>query len=210
MKHRRLTIPAAAGLALGLAHLVTGATPAKAGFIFEIGSASNQINFDKATNVTSFTGSVQGSEVSFASVHSVDVASGNATIKPHTGILTSLTATPESGANFTEFSTRGQLMAAGSVTLTVIDQHNTSFSHTFTGLSANADFSALEVIAVAGSGETIKSVSVTSDGFKELKQEAFGYDPIGTGSVPEPASLVMAALPMSLLALVLIRRRNSR
>jgi hypothetical protein len=208
MRRRHLKLSTAAGLALCLASLVLGSTEANAGFVFQIGSASDELNFTNAKSVTTFTGTVLGFNVNFTASDEVDVASGNATVKPSGTTFTTLTAVPVSGADFTDFSTRGQLQAAGSVTLTVIDQNNNSFSHTFTGLPANTDFSALEVIAVAGSGETIKSVEISSSGFKELKQEAFGF---GTAAaVPEPGTLTMAAVPASLLVLAFLRRRYSR
>jgi hypothetical protein len=194
-------------MALGLATLLLGPTPARANFVFRIGSASDQLNLNNAKSVTAFSGTAGGQTVNFTTDQNVDVASGNATIKPSGSTFTDLMAVPQSGAGFTDFSTRGQLQAAGSVTIKVIDQNNNPFTHTFTGLPANADFAALEVIAVAGSGETIKSVEVSSAGFKELKQEAFGF---GTASVPEPGTLTMSAVPVALLALAALRRRVRR
>jgi imidazole glycerol phosphate synthase subunit HisF len=204
MNRRFLKLCMAASLVVGLANLVAGATPARANFIFQLGTAADPLNLNDAKNVTSFSGTAGGNNINFVTDQSVDVASGNATIKPHGSTFTSLTATPDPGVNFTDFSTRGQLQAAGSVTLTVTDQNGVMSSHTFTGIPANQDFTAIEVIAVAGSGETNKTVEVSSAGFKELKQEAFGF---ATATVPEPASLIMAAVPASLLGLVLLRRR---
>jgi hypothetical protein len=210
MNQRFMKLCTAAGLAFVLANLVAWTNHARADFVFRIGDASDMLNFNKATGVTSFTGTAGGVTVSFATGQKVDVASGNATISPNkddTGPWTTLTAVPMSGANFTDFSTRGQLPVDGSVTLIVIDQNNNMFSHTFTGLQHDKDFGGLEAIAVAGSGETIKSVEVSTDasgGFKMLKQEAFGFN---TASVPEPSSVIMLAVPTSLFALVTRRRR---
>ncbi len=124
MRRRHSKLSTAAGLALCLASFVLGSTEANAGFVFQIGSASDQLNFNNDKGVTTFTGTVLSFNVNFTASDKVDVASGNATVKPSGTTFTTLTAVPESGADFTDFSTRGQLQAAGSVTLTVIDQNN--------------------------------------------------------------------------------------
>jgi hypothetical protein len=206
MKHL-LKMFGAAALAFGLATLVAGTSEARADFIFQLGSAADALNLNDAKNVTAFSGTAGGNNVNFVTDQSVDVASGNATIKPHGSTFTTLTGTPDSGVNFTDFSTRGQLQADGSVTITVTDQNNVMHSHTFTGFKANQDFAPIEAIAVGGSGEVIKSVEVSSAGFKELKQEAFGF---ATSAVPEPSSLMMAAIPAGLAVVALIRRRRAR
>ena len=108
-----------------------------------------------------------------------DLAGGNSTITPTKGDadFNSITFTPPTSAGFTSFTTRGQLSAAGDVFITVNDQLGNVF--TFEE-KKSGDFSPIGVEAVAGSGETIESVTVTTDltgGISnEIKQESFGFD----------------------------------
>jgi hypothetical protein len=199
------------GLALGLLGFLLGTTPAKADFIFSVGTdASDKVFFDKADGVTTFTGTTQTSNVviNYTTDQAVNVANGYSTVKPTGATFLDLTATPTTGANFTDFSTRGQLQAAGSVTMIVTDQNNQTFSHTFTGLPANADFSPLEATAVTGSGETIKSVEIMSAGWKEVKQQNFGFstDP----AVPEPGSIILATTGLAVMGAFGVVRRRAR
>lgn len=150
-------------------------------------------NGDAYKDVSSFTGTVggqhSGPEVTVDTVGNVDTGAGFATIKPiKGGTLSSLTFTPADGNLFDDFSFRGQLEAAGSVTLTVQDnQGHAAQVFTFSGLPKDADFDRIGIEAVAGSGETIKWVRLTSDGFKEEKQNEFSFAPAHR-AVPAPAS----------------------
>jgi hypothetical protein len=196
------------------------AAPARADFIIDANPGGDKFFINKPANpTTTFDGSV-GSQSGGPVVNvmtNVNVTTGNgfANIKPDTGTLTTLTFTPVDPSLFGDFSFRAQLTDAGSVTVTVQDnQGGAPQAFSFTGLPANADFDRLGIIAVAGSAETIQSVTVSSDGFKQVKQIEFsqaaggGNNPGNPGNpgspgnpggndasaVPEPASLVLWSL----------------
>jgi PEP-CTERM motif len=119
------------------------------------------------------------------------VANGWATIQNvnNGGTLTSVTYTPEDKNLFTDFSLRGQLAAAGTVTITVYDGAQ---SFTFSE-KANADWDRIGVIALTGSAEFIDHVVVSTDavgGFNEQKQIAFSIET----AVPEPSTMAIAGL----------------
>jgi len=121
-------------------------------------------------------------------------ASGWATIQNVNkgGTLSSITFTPVDSGKFVDFSTRGQSAAAGDVTITVVD--NMSQSFTFTE-KKNADWDRIGVIALLGSGEFIKSVTVSTTvegGFNEIKQVAFST--MADHVTPEPSSMAIAGL----------------
>lgn len=153
-------------------------------------------NGDALKDVSSFTGTVggqhSGPEVTVTTIGNVDTGAGFSTIKPvKDGTLTSLTFTPADGNLFDDFSFRGQLVDAGSVTVTVHDnQGDPAQTFVFSGLPKDADFDRIGIVAVAGSGETIKSVTLTSAGFEEQKQNEFSFaaGPVG-GPLPAPASI---------------------
>ena len=139
-------------------------------------------------------------------------ASGNATIKPDHGVvLDTLTFTPGAGFNFTSFSTRGQLETAGLVTITVNDNLGQSF--TFTE-PKDADFSPIGVEAIAGSGEFITSVTVStlvSGGFKEVKQESFGFGlSPAVAAVPEASTWAMLIMGFAGIGLMGMRQRGRK
>jgi hypothetical protein len=125
--------------------------------------------------------------VDVSTTGAVNVASGWATIKPvKGGTLTSLTFTPKNPNLFSDFNFRGQLLKVGKITLTVQDnQGDPAQTFTFHINKANQDFPRIGIIANPGSGETIKSVTITSAGFKEVKQVSFSH------VVPEPSSLTL-------------------
>jgi len=147
-------------------------------------------NGDAYKDVSSFTGTVGGQHsgplVTVDTVGNVDTGAGFSTIKPvKDGTLTSLTFTPADGNLFDDFSFRGQLEDAGSVTVTVQDnQGHAPETFTFSGLPKDADFGRLGIVA-ATSGETIQSVKLTSAGFEEQKQNEFSFAP---GAVPTPTA----------------------
>ncbi len=158
-------------------------------------------------NVSQFSGYVGGNSNAFPlvtidAVGNVDTGSGFSNIKPiKNGSLTMLTFTPADPLAFSSFSFRGQLNsgANGTVDVTVVDAGGTSFMFSFTGLG-NGNFGRIGVISL--DGETIKSVTLTSD-FKEQKQNEFGLaDP---STVPEGGATVML-IGLGLVGIVLLRR----
>ena len=150
-------------------------------------------NGEANKKVSSFTGTVggqhSGPQVMVTTLGQVDTGAGFSTIKPvKNGSLTSVTFTPADPNLFDDFSFRGQLLAAGTVTLSVQDnQGHSPETFMFPGLPKDADFGRLGITAVAGSGETIKSLTLSSSGFKEQKQNEFSFAP-GVHAVPLPGT----------------------
>ena len=185
--------------------------PAHATFIIATNPGGDQFfNGDANTNVSSFTGTVggqhSGPQVTVTTVGNVDTGAGFSNIKPvKGGSLTSLTFAPADPNLFGDFSFRGQLEgdAGGQVVLTVQDnQGDKAQQFTFTGLGSNADFARIGIIAAPGSGETIKSVTLSSL-FKEEKQNEFSLAAV----IPEAQTYAMLGLGITLLV-VGLRRRN--
>jgi len=138
----------------------------------------------------------------------VDVANGNATIKPiKDGSLTSLTVTPVNGNLFDGFSFRGQLSVAGTITLVVTDnQGDPSQTFSFSVAKANQEFSALGITGIP-TDETIKSIVISdSDGFNSIKQMAFDQ----IAAVPEPSTWAMMILGFAGLGFMAYRRKSSQ
>ena len=66
---------------------------------------------------------------------------------------------------------------------------------------------------VAGSGEIIESVTVTTDltgGFNEIKQESFGFDVAPAAAVPEISTWGMMLLGFCTVGMFGMRKRNAR
>jgi hypothetical protein len=113
--------------------------------------------------------------------------------------------TPADPNLFGDFSFRGQLndAADGTVTVTVQDnQGHFPQIFTFDGLGKNKDFGRIGIISL--DGETIKSVTLTSD-FKEVKQIEFSQAP----GVPDSGATAML-LGSGLAAIGLVRRYIKR
>ena len=198
---------------MALAALSTGS--ARADFMIDPNPGGVMFfNGDANKDVSSFVGTVggqhSGPEVTVDTVGNVGTGAGFSTIKPvQNGSLTSLTFTPADRDLFDDFSVRGQLLSnvGGTVDVTVQDnQGGAPQTFTFTGLGANADFARIGIVAVAGSGETIQSVTLTSD-FKEQKQNEFSFAP---GVVPEPGTVALLAGLGVPLCGFLMRRRLRR
>ncbi len=175
--------------------------PSPAGIKFFISNANK--------NVATFSGFVggqhSGQPVTVDTTGNVDTGAGFATIKPvKNGTLTDLLFTPMDPNRFGDFSFRGQLMAVGNVDVTVQDnQGDAPQTFVFAITKANADFGRIGIIAVAGSGETIKSVDVTSAGFEEFKQVEF------SNAIPELSTWAMMIVGFAGVALQIRRRRNT-
>jgi hypothetical protein len=191
-----------AGVLISTAAIVASST-ARAEFVFETGTDFTAMNIATASkDVKSATGTVGTNTINITSTMSFDTASGDATIKP-TDVLSSVTFTPLSGS-FTSFSTRGQLPVAGDVTITVYDNTGTPFTFAET---KDANWTAIGVEAIKGSGETITKVVVSTDvtdGFKQLKQEGFGF----ITAVPEPATWAMMILGFLGVGFMAYRRKS--
>jgi len=188
------------------------AASARADFMIDPNPGGEKFfNGDANKDVSSFTGTVggqhSGPEVTVTTVGDVDTGAGFSTIKPvKDGTLTSVTFTPADPNLFDDFSFRGQLEDAGSVTLTVKDnQGDPAQTFTFSGLPKDADFDRMGIVAKAGSGETIKWVKLTSDGFEEEKQNEFSFAP-GHQPVPTPASLWGGLALLGCLTVARMRR----
>ncbi len=188
-------------LALAVAGVMVFFTPASvhADFMIDPNPGGQKLYNDLANkDVATFMGNVGGNGVgplvTIDTIGNVDTGSGYSNIKPiKDGILTSLLFTPADGDLFDSFSFRGQLLddANGEVKVTVQDnQGGSPESLTFTGLGKNSDFDRIGIIAVAGSGETIKWVKLESV-FKEQKQNEFDATSTTTNAVPEPASCIL-------------------
>jgi PEP-CTERM motif len=206
-----------------VAFLVLGTAKAKADFMIDLNPGGDKFFNGKANNdVSSFVGTVgwqnSGPLVTVGTAGNVDTGAGFSNIKPvKDGSLTSLTFTSSDGNLFGEFSFRGQLLdvASGTVNVTVQDnQGHPAQTFTFTGLGANADFARLGIVAVPGSGETIQSVTLTSLGFKEEKQNEFSLTGNGSGigniaAVPEPSALTLVGISIVCLAGFAWRRQKN-
>jgi hypothetical protein len=197
-------------LAGAMVAILAGAPPAHA--LFQIDLAPGGTKFfisDANKDVVTFGGFVGGQHSGFPvtvdTTGAVDTGAGFATIKPIIdGSLTDLLFTPQDANQFGDFSFRGQLLAAGDVTVTVQDnQGDPSQTFTFTIGTANADFDRIGIEAVTGSGETIKSVDVSSAGFKEFKQIEF------SSAIPELSTWAMMLIGFSGVALQIRRRRGT-
>ena len=199
-------------LALLSAGGLTGSARASSLFMIDPDPGGDKFfNGDAYKDVSSFTGTVGGQHsgplVTVTTLGNVDTGAGFSTIKPiKDGTLTSLTFTPADGNLFDDFSFRGQLLADGSVTATVQDNEgHAPETFTFSGLKKDADFGRLGIVA-AVAGETIQSVTLTSQGFKEQKQNEFSYAP-ATPATPLPTAVWGCA---ALLGCLGIKRRISR
>jgi hypothetical protein len=198
--------------ALISAAAIVASSAAHAHFVFSTGTDYEQINLvDVKSNTggaTSTTGEVGGNTINVTSTDGTTkftAANGNATIKPINDILKSVTFTPLTG-DFTSFSTRGQLNSDGDVKITVWDNLFQQFS--FFLQDAHQNWTALNVISVDGSGETITKVEVSTanaDGFQQLKQMGFGY---AVAAVPEPSTWAMMVLGFAGVGFMAYRRRS--
>jgi len=152
---------------------------ASATFMIDTNPGGEKLFIDVANkDVSHFEGFVGANNpsaphVGIDTTGNVNTGSGFANIKPvKNGSLTELIFTPENPNLFADFSFRGQLLtdASGTVNVSVTDNLGNTQTFAFTGLGANADFARQGIISL--DGETIQSVTLTSD-FKEVKQIEF-------------------------------------
>jgi VPDSG-CTERM motif len=159
-------------------------------------------------NVTEFTATVGGHTGPAVDVKTdgpVDSGAGFANITPvHGTSLVSLVFTPADNTLFSDFSFRGQLTQAGTVTVTVVDSDGFSFTFTTATEGKDDDIPRFGVISL--DGETIDHVTITANSFKEFKQVEFSF---GNPSVPDGGASVML-LGMGLTGLGLVRRYIKR
>jgi hypothetical protein len=120
--------------------------------------------------------------------------------------LTSLTITPGSSARLDGFIFKGRLddgafsgkkkSETATIALAAFDQRDREFDFSWTLGQKGADFSARGVTASTGAAETISRLVITASGtgFQEVKGLEFSLAPGAPSPVPEPSTLVVAAL----------------
>jgi hypothetical protein len=127
----------------------------------------------------------------------VDSGAGFATIKPDSGLLTSLTFTPTDDTLFNDFVTNGQLQGAGNTpekfSISVTDQNGVVWPFGPITINAHTNGSfPFDIGVVSNDGGTIKSVTFSApDGIFESKQTEFSLAP-GVSPVPEPSTMALA------------------
>jgi len=188
------------GLWIVCALVLFGLTPqANATFIMDPDPGGAFFFIDGANkNVATFSGEVGGQStgviVNVQAFDNVNTGNGYANVVPAITaaspdvILTSLIFTPVNPNLFSDFSFRAQLLATGDVTITVVDnQTPLTFSFVTFENRPDQDFTRIGVHSL--DGETIKTVTISSDGFKEVKQINFSGE--GVTNVPEPTTMLL-------------------
>jgi hypothetical protein len=168
-------------------------------------------NFSGTTSgVESFTGTVGSNTITGTTDEPVNTANGLAAINtpPKGNSFTTITLDPMDGI-FNEFSFRGQLTDAGTVTLTLVSNDATQVFN-FDNVKANADFGAFGIVAMPGTGETISSLSISSDGFNSVKQIGFGTTEAVVASVPETSTWAMMVLGFFGVGVFAYRRKGRK
>ncbi len=190
------------GVSLVFALILLGVTSheAKADFMIYPNPSQNEsklFNSADHKDVSTFDATLSGHIVTVDTLGNVNSGAGFATIVPvKGGILTEVTFIPAETTLFGDFSFRGQLSPDGFdgvITLVVTDSNNQTF--TFTIDKPNKDFERIGIIAVGGSGETISQVSISSAGFKEVKQIEFSG--AEGQQIPEPGILLLLGMGMT-------------
>jgi hypothetical protein len=186
---------------------------ARAEFMIDLTPINQNMNLaDSAQNIdanTVFVGSVGAQLIDIFADVTVSTASGLASINAIkvggnvANPITSLTFTPENGTAFNLFSLRGALNGNQNenIFVTVTDQTDQLFTFLIT---SNGDFPAVGIEAVPGSGETIKKIVVTGQGFDDIKQIGFGF----ASPVPEASTWAMMLLGFMGVGFMAYRRRG--
>jgi hypothetical protein len=186
-----------------------GSTDAKAHFAIYSSdwiSSSTALNLANAGNpgpgVTSLSGTVGSETINITTNTLSSGSSGDATIKPKSGALTSILFDPTDGV-FTSFAFSAQLLLAGNITVLVTDNFGETFSFSAPAHALTGPFS---VAAIDGSNETISSVVISSSGFQQAKLFHFG-DALAP-AVPEPSTWAMLILGFAGVGFMAYRRRG--
>jgi hypothetical protein len=181
---------------------------ARAEFMIDLTPINQNMNLaTSAQNIAAnevFFGSVGAQVIDIFADVTVSTASGLASINAVANPITSLTFTPESGTAFNLFSLRGALNGNQNenILVTVTDQTDQPFTFFIT---SNGNFPAVGIEAVPGSGETIKKIVVTGQGFDDIKQIGFGFAP----PVPEASTWAMMLLGFAGIGFMAYRRKSA-
>lgn len=179
----------------------TGDDPACSGndcFLF-LGSA---VTGTGSNSLSATVGGATGPAVNIATNVNVTSGAGFAVLRPASDeALTNLTFTPVNDLLFGDFSFRGILDDPGDVTINVTDAGGVLFSHVFS-IATNGNFQPIGMISK--DGQSIKSVSITSAGFKDVRQIEFS--PVS----PVPIPPALALFGSGLVGLSFLSRRRGR
>jgi hypothetical protein len=193
---------------------VSFGSAAKADFVVDLTPVDKNTNFTGSADVganTTFYGTSGLVTIDFLTNVDTQHANGEAIIKVANGdpAMNWLLMTPENGMAFNLFSFRGELFSNVDqpVTVTITDQHGTSFNFTIT---ENGNFGPYGFQALQNSNEYIKSVLITGNGagFSDLRQFGFGLDTSLNSAVPEPSTWAMMILGFAGVGFLAYRRRG--
>ena len=211
-----------AGAAVAAAAVVS-LSPAHASFVLEAPAITAPLlNFDAGcANCNTTTGHVAGSPsilVTAKSIGNTDFANGVATVSTVNGqnppLFTSLEFDLSNFLVFNAFSFQAQFDKKQTgdttdITLTWFDQIGNTGSVLFSNVDTNGLTPSLGIHSL--DGETLSKVIISdSEGFKELKQFAFGFEPtVGVhGAVPEPSTWAMMMLGFAGVGFMAYRRKR--
>jgi hypothetical protein len=199
---------------------LAGVRSARADIVFDPGNhpqpGEENVLFQSTqtgNTVTGFTNQTN-TEVDFTSSQTLFVsASGQAKVEAVDASgnqvpVTSLTITAPNSSSWTDFimnpEITGGIGTAGASGHVSVVASNGTFTFDYPGGLGNGN-NFLTIIAV--NGETITSVSITSDtGFTDLKQPRISF----ATAIPEPSSLVLAGTGLAVVLGVGYRRRRLR